>query len=198
MNKIFQALLENYGKEICNIVINYEQHLTDLEIEKIHTGKKTVNDFLPKLIKKVDTKKFFQVQNIFALEDNIESFTLDLEKKNHKLWGTVYKAHLELKTKKGYTQTYDSGFSKGCGYDKKSFVIANALNQCELLLKEIYTIKENNFEKSNQELFGLGNADEIIPFFSRGDLSFNVLQKIGYKQKCIKTTKNHDVYEFFK
>ena len=106
-------------------------------------------------------------------------------------WG--YNPHVEVRTNTG---TY-YGTASGCGYDKESAAIAEALNQCDSVLKALYTLKEKALQagqtdesktascgRSNGKICGYGAGYGAIPYFEGGVGSscfWEILRKCGYK-----------------
>lgn len=106
-------------------------------------------------------------------------------------WG--YNPHAEAHTNTGFY----SGTASGCGYDKEPAAIAEALNQCDSVLKALYTLKEKGLRagksdrsktascgRSNGEICGYGAGYGAIPYFEGGVGSscfWEILRKCGYK-----------------
>lgn len=106
-------------------------------------------------------------------------------------WG--YNPRVEIHTNTGYY----TGTSSGCGYDKESAAIAEALNQCDSVLKALYTLKEKGLRagksdksktascgRSNGEICGYGAGYGAIPYFEGGvgaSCFWSIFEKCGYK-----------------
>lgn len=111
-------------------------------------------------------------------------------------WG--YNPLAEVRTNTGYY----NGTASGCGYDKESTAIAEALNQCDSVLKALYTLKEKGLQagqtdesktaacgRSNGEICGYGAGYGAVPYFEGGVGSscfWEILKKCGFK-----TTGHH-------
>lgn len=109
-------------------------------------------------------------------------------------WGN--NPHAEARTNAG---TF-SGTASGCGYDKESTAIAEALNQCDSVLKVLYTLKENGLRaglsdksktaacgRSNGDICGYGAGYGAIPYFEGGVGSscfWSILKKCGFSTSC--------------
>lgn len=92
-------------------------------------------------------------------------------------------------------ETY--GTASGCGYDKESAAIAQALNASPAVLKVLYTIKEKALEegaidfsatactyRNNTECCGYGAGYSAIPYFEGGVGSscfWEILKKAGFE-----------------
>ena len=89
-----------------------------------------------------------------------------------------------------------TGTASGCGYDKESAAIAEALNQCDSVLQLLYTYKENALAagesdesktascgRSNCSIIGYGAGYGAIPYFEGGVGSscfWSILKKCGF------------------
>lgn len=107
------------------------------------------------------------------------------------MWG--YNPHVEAYTNTGK----HTGKAGGCGYDKESAAIAEALNQCDSVLKMLYTLKENGLRagqsdesttactgRDNRNICGYGSGYGITPYFEGGVGSscfWSIFEKCGYK-----------------
>lgn len=80
-----------------------------------------------------------------------------------------------------------NGRASGCGYDKESAAVAQALNQSYRVLKVLYTLKENGLKEgkiSNCEILGYGSGYGVLPAFEGGvgvNCFWRILEKAGYK-----------------
>lgn len=105
-------------------------------------------------------------------------------------WG--HNPHAEVRTNAG---TY-TGTASGCGYDKESAAIANALNQCDSVLKLLFTLKENSLcagmsdasdtctGRNNRDVCGYGAGYWAIPKFEGGvgtSCFLEIFKKCGFK-----------------
>lgn len=90
-----------------------------------------------------------------------------------------------------------TGTASGCGYDKESAAIAEALNQCDSVLQLLYTYKENalaagesdeskaaSYGRSNGSIIGYGAGYGAIPYFEGGagvSCFWSILKKCGFE-----------------
>lgn len=94
-----------------------------------------------------------------------------------------------------------SGIVRGCGYDKQSTAVANCLNQIDEILKMLYTIKNDNLDKDNSDIFGYGSGYGLTPSIEGGvgvSCYPTIFAKLGYDFKTIASNKSFDVYTITK
>ena len=120
-----------------------------------------------KEIEKQLNKDLSKIDIIKESNNEIESITVQVEWTPSRMWGSNPKATVSVYLNGAYN-SYRSGSIGGCGYDKESTAISEALNQIPELLKLLYLIKDSNIDKSNNDLFGYGMSCGILPEFSGG------------------------------
>lgn len=122
-------------------------------------------------------------------------------------WG--YNPRVEIRTNTGTFY----GTASGCGYDKESAAIADALNQCDSVLKALYLLKEKGLcsglsDKSptactgvdNRTVCGYGAGYSVLPYFEGGvgaSCFWSILKNCGFKTS-VHHTKHADFYEITK
>lgn len=80
-----------------------------------------------------------------------------------------------------------NGHASGCGYDKESAAVAQALNKSYKVLKVLYTLKENGLQEgknTNGDILGYGSGYGVLPAFEGGvgvNCFWQILEKAGYK-----------------
>ena len=90
-----------------------------------------------------------------------------------------------------------TGTASGCGYDKESAAVAEALNKCDSVLQLLYTYKENALAagesdesktascgRSNGSIIGYGAGYGAIPYFEGGvgvSCFWSILKKCGFE-----------------
>ena len=114
-----------------------------------------------------------------------------VEFKKSKTWG--YNPHVEARifwiSENGeYKHGFYMGTASGCGYDKESAAIADALNKCPAALKMLYDLKEAAPEKSNRDAIGYGSGYGAVPYFE-GGVGVSCFVKIA-KNYGMETTSN--------
>lgn len=83
--------------------------------------------------------------------------------------------------------------ASGCGYDKESTAVAEALNQCNKILKILYDAKEKSLAEgeniSNVELLGYGSGYEELPRFEGGVGMSSILEI--FRKRGYSVSENH-------
>lgn len=88
-------------------------------------------------------------------------------------WG--YNPHCEalITTTDGWSSF--TGSASGCGYDKRTAAIGKALNQCDAVLKMLYTTKERSkgrigtaWNDGNSKYLAYGAGYGVLPYFEGG------------------------------
>ena len=113
-----------------------------------------------------------------------------------------------------YSNTGNSaGYASGCGYDKESSAVAEALNKNNSFLKVLYTLKENALEAGasdhsktactgvdNRNIIGYGSGYSVLPYFEGGvgvNCYWDILKKAGFEISC-HYTRSSNTYVIFK
>jgi hypothetical protein len=145
-----------------------------------------------------------QVLTIGKAGEFIEA-KITIDWKKSKMWGMNPAAECVYSYKdiEGNTRTNRvfSGSVSGCGYDKQSTAVANCLNQIDEILKMLYTIKNDNLDKENRDIFGYGSGYGITPSIEGGvgvSCYPRIFEKLGYEFKTIASGKTFDVYTITK
>jgi hypothetical protein len=130
---------------------------------------------------------------------------ISIEWKKSKTWGMNPSAECVYiyKDAEGNTRTNRvfSGSVSGCGYDKQSTSVANCLNQIDEIVKILYTIKNDNLDQDNRDIFGYGSGYGITPSIEGGvgvSCYPRIFEKLGYEFKTIASGKTFDVYTITK
>lgn len=182
---------------------NYEEYLTAKEVEKVTSGKKTLGDYANKIQSKVIKRSF---QKYFDKLDSAEQITgkvtdisISVEWFKSATWGSNPEAKITVTYDNDRVERFSSPRVSGCGYDKESTAIGIALSQCAGILKELYSIKESNMDKSNGECIGYGAGYGILPYFE-GGVGFgchrSILEKLGFTNNHLSSGKSYDNYYF--
>lgn len=140
-------------------------------------------------------KELIDLQNVEQSPD-FESITVSIEWKKSRMWGHNPKAEAIVCTTRGCNR-YETGSIGGCGYDKKSTAVAEAINQSNSFLKAMYLVKEKNPKMNNRELFGYGSGYGILPRLEGGvgvSCYPKIFETIGYQFKTTASGKSFDVY----
>ena len=200
--------LENTKNSIIEKITNknidwwISQYLTKLRIEQLKNGELSDDKAIEIATKKAIKKHSEEIDKELLKVDLIESsndlkvddrITLYIDWNKSRTWGYCPKCEL-LDNK----NVFYSDRIMGCGYDKESTSIAEALNQYKPIMKKLYQLKNDNIEISNHELFGYGSGYGINPYFEGGvgvSSYYKIFEKIGMKLQKISSGDKHDIYE---
>lgn len=146
-----------------------------------------------KEIEKDTAAKLARLDRVAAAPD-LTFISISVDWVRSRTWGN--NPHAEARTNAG---TF-SGTASGCGYDKESAAIADALNQCDSVLKALYTLKEEGLRaglsdksktaacgRSNGNICGYGAGYGAIPYFEGGvgaSCFWSILKKCGFSTSC--------------
>ena len=162
-----------------------------------------IKDYLiARKIKANDKELAKQLTRLQTIEQSpdLESITISIEWKKSRMWGNNPRA--EARVSNAQTCEYfDSGSIGGCGYDKGSTAVANAINQSNSFLKALYLVKEKHPKAVNHELFGYGSGYGILPYLEGGvgvSCYPRIFEKIGFKFSTTASGKTFDVYSVTK
>lgn len=169
---------------------------TAVELAKARTRKQ---------YKKQLEKKLSRLETV-AAAPALEIVEISVEWKRNPYWGMNPTASVEIKTAQGWE--FYSGRASGCGYDKETAAIAEALDKCNSVLQMLYTKKETALaanpaalEDSNRNLIAYGAGYGALPYFEGGVgmSSFeSVFNACGYRLTHQHHTKTTDYYFFEK
>lgn len=183
-------------------------YLTELQQEKVNSGKKQLQDFAKNIVNKVNKEykanEIERLNGIFTSDKKIKRIVIETDWKKGSYGANQCKANVAViyEGGKGITR-YTSSRTGGCGYDKESTATGEVLTQIPELMQELCeiantAIKEN---KSYRDFIGYGSGYRIIPYFE-GGVGFNchqhILEKLGYKFNHVFWNKTSDIYEFTK
>ena len=146
-----------------------------------------------KAVEKDTATKLAQLDRVAAAPD-LSFISISVDWVRSRTWGN--NPHAEARTNTGVF----TGTASGCGYDKESAAIAEALNQCDSVLKVLYTLKESGLRaglsdrsktavcgRSNGDICGYGAGYGAIPYFEGGVGSscfWSILKKCGFSTSC--------------
>lgn len=161
----------------------YSEKLTKRQKEKLTKSeqKEILKNQIIKDYEKELAKDLKRINTIKNANDNIESITINVEWVKNPTWG--YNPHVTVYTNNGNTT---EGKASGCGYDKQSAGIAEALNKNNDILKLLYTYKNKKMtlkNTNNHNLLGYGSGYGVLPYFEGGvgvPSLLNIFKKLGY------------------
>lgn len=212
-SNIFKAIKENKAHDLQRFVTDLNEKTSVKEIVDawyysalLPAGKKKavweiedLKNYLTarkaKAIDKEIEKDLLHLQTVEQAAD-LESITVSVEWKKSRMWGSNPTADARVCDKE-YGHNYSSGSIGGCGYDKCSTAVANAINQSNSFLKAMYQLKEQNVSKKNHELFGYGSGYGILPRLEGGvgvSCYPRIFETIGFKFQTTASGKSFDVY----
>lgn len=157
-----------------------------------------------KAIEKTYAAKFDKLDRISAAPD-LEFITANMEWRPSRTWG--HNPHVEACTNECQRFT---GTASGCGYDKASAALAEALNASPAVLKMLYTAAENalaagqTFTRYNndgavtwRDVLGYGSGYSILPYFEGGvgvSCFETIFSRCGYRFRLVASGKRFDAY----
>ncbi len=148
---------------------------------------------------KADNKKLerelSKLEAVSAAPDFTGEISVSVEWVKSRMWG--YNPKVELSIWGGEFARY-YGSASGCGYDKESAAIADALNQCQSIKKALYLVKEQAVNIQNRDIFGYGSGYGILPYFEGGvgaDCYRSIFERIGFKWAKVGSGKSYDAYK---
>lgn len=181
----FDTLLGRYGtKALLNAY--YKEGATPEEQQKVYD--KVYARFMASLDKRIkeEEKRFLNIYDTA----NTDGFTVVVEWKRNRTWG--HNPRVTLKDGKEY-----SGYASGCGYDKESTAVAEALNKDPAIRRALYMARAMNIYETNEKLFGYG-VRGFLPQFSGGvgmSSIISCLACIDFHCRHV-STRTTDVYTF--
>ena len=139
-----------------------------------------------------------------AAAPDLESVSICVEWKRSRMWGMNPTATCITNEPDIFT-----GHASGCGYDKRSAAIADALNASPAVLKMLYTAAEaalaagQTFTRNNDScvswryVLGYGSGYSILPYFESGvgvSAFETIFRNCGYALRCSFEHRNFDSY----
>lgn len=166
----------------------YNEKLTKRQKEKLATKKITTkevkeiikNEIIKEYQKRTD-KELNRIETIKKACDNVTNISINVEWVKNNTWG--YNPHATVYTSNGDAT---EGRASGCGYDKESAAIAEALNKNNDILKLLYTFKNKKMttkKTNNHDILGYGSGYGVLPYFEGGvgiSSLLNIFKKLGY------------------
>lgn len=215
MKTYYTALItasENDYKARCLADINadhYKHKLSDARIRALNEGRLTEEQALAiaianteKACKKFLDKELASMDRILDDDRTITRISVEVCWVKSRTWG--FNPHVEAKVWFADGQgceTYE-GSASGCGYDKLSAGVGNALNQCRPLRRMMAQYKKDHDEgdHNNHKILGYGSGYGSIPYLEGGvgiTCHIRILENLGFKCES-HGTKHTDSYYFSK
>lgn len=190
-NKQLKKALSNLKKAKKSDLIDlwyYNEKLTKRQIEKLNNKELTTNEVKEiiknKIIKEYDKRineDLTKIETIQNANEDITNINISINWVRSTTWG--YNPHATATTSNG---DITEGRASGCGYDKESASIADALNKNNNILKLLYTFKNKKMtlkNTSSHDILGYGSGYGVLPYFEGGvgvSSLMNIFRKLGY------------------
>lgn len=166
----------------------YREKLTKRQKEKLENKEITTKEVkeilknkITKEYQKRTEKELNRIETIEKAAGNVQSITINVDWVRNETWG--YNPHAVIYTNNG---DMTEGRASGCGYDKESAAIAEALNKNNDILKLLYIAKNKKMtskKTNNHDLLGYGSGYSVLPSFEGGvgaSSLLNIFRKLGY------------------
>lgn len=183
----------------------YREKLTTTQIKKYNNNDLLIEQLEKilknKIIKEYEKRKEKELKRIETIEQANEKTTvinISINWVKNSTWG--YNPHATITTD---LNKITEGKASGCGYDKESTAIAEALNKNNDILKLLYIAKNKKMtfkNNNNHDLLGYGSGYGVLPYFEGGvgaSSLMNIFRKLGYNVTEYHTEKS-DFYTITK
>lgn len=197
-----------------------KHYCTDRRWEQYKAGEisreKIVELTAARMEKQKDKKTAQRLEKLERVANaaNLESVSISVEWRRSTVWGYNPTATVTIYAG-GKWERY-TGTASGCGYDKRTAAIGDALNQSYSVLKMLYAKKEKALTEftaeqiaqtrkhgteSNANFIHYGAGYGVLPYFE-GGVGINsfrgVFEACGFKCTADTSTKTSDFYHFEK
>lgn len=189
--KQLKTSLSNLNKAKKEDIIDlwyYNEKLTKRQKEKLKDKELTTKEAKSILKNKITEehqkraeKELKRIETIKKADSNITTISINVEWVRSATWG--YNPHAIVYTN---TSGATEGRASGCGYDKESTAVAEALNNNNDILKLLYTFKNKKMtaKKTNShDILGYGSGYGVLPYFEGGvgmSSLLYIFRKLGY------------------
>ena len=183
----------------------YREKLTAAQLRKYNAGElteKEAKDIIKnKIIKEYDKrikKELKKIDIIQQTNNTVNTINISINWTKSATWG--HNPHATITTNAGQLT---EGRASGCGYDKESAAIAEALNKNDDILKLLYVAKNKKMTLkniNNHDILGYGAGYGVLPYFEGGvgvSSLMNIFKKLGYNVTEYHTEKS-DFYTITK
>lgn len=178
-----------------------QRYLTAAKLAAYEAGKidrkKAVELATARAFREIDTQERKQLEKLRTAENapDLKFIYINVEWSKSRTWGAI--PHAEIRTNAGiYT-----GTASGCGYDKQSAAVAEALNKSPEIMRALYELKEKHPAAPHRDLFGYGSGYDILPYFEGGvgvSCFESILNQCGFTLTACNSGKMYDYYQFTK
>lgn len=207
-NKELKKAISKLKKASSNDILDswyYKEKLTKRQLEKIQNNElttKTTKELIEnKIIKEYESRLVKNIKKIDMIQqtnNDINTINISINWVKSATWG--YNPHATVTTDAGQ---FTEGRASGCGYDKESAAIAEALNKNDDILKLLYIAKNKKMtlkNTNNHDILGYGSGYGVLPYFEGGvgaSSLMNIFRKLGYSVTEYHTEKS-DFYTIVK
>lgn len=222
MKNIIKAISNEQKERLTTFIaeVNEIQSIEDLNVWRFNdllpkgkkmTGFASIEQARQYLIERKQKAVYKEIERTtakildIANSGTLHSVKISVEWKRSRMWGSNPTAECwaTFVNKDGdmdsvYIKTGSIG---GCGYDKLSTAVAQALNEVKPVLKALYRVKNNNVAAKNHDIFGYGSGYGILPSIEGGvgiSCYPAIFEKLGYEFKTVASGKTYDVFEITK
>ncbi len=162
-------------------------------------------------IKDIEKSYNKDIEKIKAAENAVEVSEIYINVKwvKNSYWGYNPNVTVDVITVDGKLNTF-YGSASGCGYDKETAAVGEALNQSASVLKMLYNKADesipDNFNNNKTSLnyrssIGYGSGYDYLPYFEGGvgiSCFQNIFKTCGYNFECTSYTKHYTSYKVSK
>lgn len=151
-------------------------------------------------IDKVTDKKLAKISeriDVVVGSKDLQSINISVEWSKSRMWGNNAQAEVRVIYKDFTTELFKGSKTSGCGYDKESTAISNAINQSNSFLKLLYKAKNKNPKKHNSNLIGYGSGYGVLPHIEGGtgvSCMYKICEALKLKFTHHTNGKTFDVY----
>lgn len=197
--------LKNASTEDITNLWYYKNKLTNKQIKKYIDNELTDKEIKELLKKKIikeyekrKNKELKRIETIAQANETITNINISINWVRNSTWG--YNPHATITTNLG---TITEGKVSGCGYDKESAAIAEALDKNNDILKLLYIAKNKKMtfkNNNNHDLLGYGSGYGALPYFEGGvgaSSLMDIFKNLGYNVREYHTDKS-DFYTITK
>lgn len=142
--------------------------------------------------------------------EDVTEVTISVEWRKSRIWGYNPFATVTVYGTENYGVFRDT--ASGCGYDKESAAVADALDQSNMVKRLLYKVKEKALQdgweyggqlnaktESNADCIAYGAGYGTLPYFEGGvgmSSLIRVFEKCGLTLKASHSGKHYDFYHF--
>lgn len=208
---IENGFLESWGGEHTKNDNGIKNHSTatrwDQYKRETITREKAVEFATRRRLKEIDGETIEKQNKLLKARDaaDIKTVAISVTWKRSATWGFNPTAEVIINGVQSYV-----GRASGCGYDKRTAAIGEALNQSDIILKMLYLAKEKalakapakirkNPEASNGDLIHYGAGYGVLPYFEGGvgmTSFYGVFEACGLRCTHSHGTNTTDYYYF--